>query len=71
MANAPGQNPMISRFDGHPHTWRVNTGRIAFVPFTAKSIEEACDYVRQNQNPNYSAARWLQVLENGVFVWVT
>ena len=71
MVNPPNLNPMVGPFDGRPHTYRVNTGRVAFVPFTADSIEEACNYVRQNQNPHYAAARWLQVLQNGAFVWVT
>jgi hypothetical protein len=54
-----------------PRTYRVNTGRIAFVPFTANSIDEAIEYVRQHQNPDYAAGRWLQVLDNGVYVWAT
>jgi hypothetical protein len=54
-----------------PRTWRVNTGRVVFVPFTANSIEEACEYVRQHQNSDYAAPRWLQVMENDRFVWAT
>jgi hypothetical protein len=54
-----------------PGIFRVNTGTVAFVPFTANSVEEACQYVRRHQNPDYAAARWLQIRENGVYVWVT
>jgi hypothetical protein len=71
MANAANQNPVIGRFDGHPHTYRVNTGSQVFVPFTANSVEAACEYVRHNQNPAYAAARWLQIRQDGAFVWVT
>jgi hypothetical protein len=71
MANAPGQNPIVGRLDGTPHTYRVNTGTVTFVPFTANSAAEACDYVRRHQNPDHAAARWLQILQDGVFVWLT
>jgi hypothetical protein len=54
-----------------PRTYRVNTGTVAFIPFTAASIEEAIEYVQKNQNSNYAGRRWLQIMENGVFVWVT
>jgi hypothetical protein len=57
--------------DGQPETYRINTGTAAFRPFTAHSVEEACDYVRQHQNPHYAGRRWLQVLKDGVYVWVT
>ena len=71
MASPPSRHPILGPRDGHPHIWRVNTGTLAFVPFTVNSLEEACEYVRRNQNPHYAAARWLQILKDGAFVWVT
>jgi hypothetical protein len=71
VASPPNRHPGPGTYDGHPHTWRVNTGTVAFVPFTANSLEEACEYVRRHQNRHYAAARWLQILEDGAYVWVT
>lgn len=56
MTNALGQAPVVGPFDGCPNTYRVNTGTGASLPFTANSIEEAMEYVRQHQKPNYAAA---------------
>jgi hypothetical protein len=70
MSNPPRPCPAIAS-TGQSRTYRINTGKVAFVPFTANSIDEATEYIRQNQNPHYAGRRWLQVLENGVFVWVT
>jgi hypothetical protein len=56
--------------DEPAETYRVCNGSLVFRPFTASSIEEACEYVRQHQNPDWAAPRWLQVLRNGTFVWV-
>jgi uncharacterized membrane protein len=71
MANPSSQRPTVEPFADQPKTYRVNTGSVAFVPFTANSVEDAIEYVRQNQNPHYAAARWLQVLQGGAYVWVT
>ena len=71
MANPSSPSPTATPSGDQPRTHRVNTGRLAFIPFTAGSIEEAVEYVRQNQNPHYAGRRWLQVLEKGVFSWVT
>jgi hypothetical protein len=50
-----------------PKSYRVNTGKVVFVPFTASSIEETMEFVRQSHNQHYAGRRWLQVKENGVF----
>jgi hypothetical protein len=64
----------VANTSGEPtdaNTYRVNTGTAVFRPFTAHSVEEACEYVRQHQNSLYAGRRWLQVLKDGVYVWVT
>jgi hypothetical protein len=68
----PGGLPhdTIGPTDDALSTYRINTGRVVFRPFTAGSVEEACEYVRRNQNPHYASPRWLQVLKNSTYVWV-
>ena len=71
MANPRAQSPAAVPSGDQPKTYRVNTGTVAFIPFVATSIDEAIEYVRQNQNPDYAGRRWLQVKKDGVFVWIT
>jgi len=71
MANPSSQRPAVEPSVDQPKTWRVNTGTVAFVPFTANSIDEAIEYVRRHQNPLYAGRRWLQVLIGGTYAWVT
>jgi hypothetical protein len=70
VANHSCPSPAAAPSGDQSKTYRANTGSVAFVPFTANSIEEAIEYVRQNQNPNYAGRRWLRVKENGMFVWI-
>lgn len=71
MANPSSPFSVAAPSTDQSKTYRVNTGRVAFVPFTANSIEEAVEHVRRHQNPHHAARRWLRVLENGVFAWVS
>ena len=71
MADPSIHRPAVAPSADETRTYRINTGSAAFVPFAAHSVEDAIEYVRRNQNPHYAAARWLQVLKDGAFVWVT
>ena len=55
--------------DDQAKTYRVNTGKVTFVPFTANSIQEAIEYVRRNQNAHYAGRRWPRVKAK-MFAWL-
>ena len=52
MPEPSGKYPIVCPSGSGPQTYRVNAGTVAFVPFGADSIEEACEYLRQNRNPH-------------------